>query len=386
MPVIKNKKLIILITPMLQPYRITFYKKLSIALEEKFDLIIYHGTKEYEDGRPAYNGIIPFKEKGFRIKTYKVHPFKIVLNVGMYKTLKNQNPDLIIVQGIAGDMSLRLITRWAKRHNKRLIFWTCGWEPGIAKGIFLSLKNKYVASFFKRADSHLTYSSKASLYVEKMGVDKSIVETCYNGIETDNLIIASQTILERAKEIRKKYHLENGLTFIYVGGLIAEKRVELLLDAFIHLYEEYKNIKLIIIGDGPLRMIIEEKIKLQENPNIFYLGRIINDVDQFIAASDCLVLPGIGGLALNQAMFWGKTCIVSKADGTEDDLVIEGVTGYRFKENDIISLIYAMERRINEKKYNIDLMSEKSKELILNKSNVNNMTNIFKKTIERLLN
>lgn len=386
MQAIKNKKLVILITPMLQPYRITFYKKLSLALEDKFDLIIYHGTKQYEDGRPAYKGNIPFKEKGFRIKTFKVYPFKIVLNLGMYKTIKNQNPDLIIVQGIAGDLSLRLITKWAKRHDKRLIFWTCGYEPGIAKGMLLSLKNRFVASFFKRADSHLTYSSKASLYVENMGVNNSIIETCYNGIETDDLISESQPIIEKANEIRKKYHLENALTFIYVGGLIAEKRVELLLEAFINLYEKYKNIKLMIIGDGPMRMIIEEKIKLQENPNIFYLGRIIKDVDPYFAASDCLVLPGIGGLALNQAMFWGKTCIVSKADGTEDDLVIEGVTGYRFKENDINSLIYAMEKRINEKQYNIDLMSENSKQLILKKSNVNNMTYIFKKTIERLLN
>ncbi len=357
-----------------------------MALNDKFDLIIYHGTKQYEDGRPAYNGFVPFKETGFKIKTFKLLSFKIVIDIGMVSTLKKQNPDLIILQGIAGDISLRLIASWAKKKKKKLISWTCGWEPGIAKGMQLSFKNRHVSSFFKRADLHLTYSTKASMYTEKMGVNKSKIETCYNGIETDNLINESSAILEKANEIRKIYDFENYVTFISVGGLLPEKKVEFLIDAFIQLFVKHKNIKLIIIGDGPQKMIIEERIKFYKNSNIFYLGRIIDNVDSYFAASDCFVLPGIGGLALNQAMFWGKPCIVSSADGTEDDLVIEGVTGYRFKEDNLISLVYAMERRINETQYNIDLMSERSKKIIIERSNVNNMVSIFKKNIERLLN
>jgi glycosyltransferase involved in cell wall biosynthesis len=189
----------------------------------------------------------------------------------------------------------------------------------------------------------------------------------------------------KSYEIIKKCDLETYITFLYVGGLIPEKRIDLLLDAFHELRAKYSKIKLIIIGDGPQKEMIEEKLKIYCDSNIFYFGRIIEGVDSFFVASDCLVLPGAGGLALNQAMFWGKSCIVSKADGTEDDLVIEGVTGYRFKENDLKSLVSAMDRRINEQKDKVDVISENSRQLIQNKSNVNNMVNIFISTIDNLL-
>lgn len=380
-----RRKQIVLITPMLQPYRLSFYYKLSKVLEDRCDLIVYHGTKKKEDGRPAFIGDVPFREKGFPIKTIRIPPFNLVINTGMLKSIRQHNPDIVIMQGIAGDLSLRLIASWVKKKNKKLIFWTCGWEPGRAKGWLLSLKNKYVSSFFRKADYHLAYSSIATKYIESRGVDSSIIETCYNGIETDDLLNNTEWILEKSKEVREEHSLEGYTTFLFVGGLIPEKKVDLLIDSFIELRKRYDKIKLIIIGDGPLKQMIEEKLKTNDDPNVKYLGRIIAGVDPYFAASDCFVLPGVGGLALNQAMFWGKPCIVSKADGTEDDLVIEDVTGYRFRENDFGSLVSAMDRRINEKKDKTDVMSENSRQLIQNKSNVNNMVTIFTNTINKFL-
>ena len=369
---------------MLQPYRVTFYTKLSAVLQDKFDLIIYHGVKQKEDGRPAFNDAVPFKEKGFPINTTKLHYFNLVFNTGMFKSVRKYNPDLIIMQGIAGDISLRLIAFWAKKRNKKLIFWTCGWDPGRAKGWQLSLKNKYVSSFFKKADYHLTYSSNATKYVESMGVDNSMIQTCYNGIETDELNKNKAEILSKSEEVRKVYNLKDYITFLYVGGLIPEKKVDLLIDSFNELRNKYDNIKLFIIGDGPLKIFIKDKVKANNDSNVYYLGRIIDGVDPYFAASDCFVLPGVGGLALNQAMFWGKPCIVSKADGTEDDLVIEGVTGYRFTENDLSSLISAMERKINEKQDKTDQISLNSRLLIQNQSNVNMMVSVFLDSINAL--
>jgi glycosyltransferase involved in cell wall biosynthesis len=380
-----TRKQIVLITPMLQPYRISFYDKLAKALENKFDLIIYHGTNQNEDGRPAFSGVVPFKEKGFPLKLIEILSFKIRLNIGMFKTIKKQSPDIIIIQGITGNLSYRRIVSWAKKKKKKIIIWTSGWEPDRSKGLLLSFKNMLVTSFFKKADYFLTYSEYGSKYVLSMGIDKSIIETCYNGIETDDLFKNKKEIVRKSKEIRMEYNLEGHTSFLFVGGLIHEKKVDLLIDSFIELRKKYDKIKLIIIGEGPLKQMVKEKLKTNDDLNIIYLGRIIDGVDPYFAASDCFVLPGVGGLALNQAMFWGKTCIVSKADGTEDDLVIEGVTGYRFRENDLGNLVSTMDRRINEKKDKIDVMSENSRQLILNKSNVNNMVSVFSNAINRFL-
>jgi glycosyltransferase involved in cell wall biosynthesis len=378
-----TKKRVVLITPMLQPYRITFYDKLTKRLEGSTELIIYHGTKVREDGRPPYNGKVPFKEKGFPIKLNYISSFKIVRNAGMFESLKKDNPDLIIMQGIGGDISLQLIANWAKKNNRPLVFWACCMEED-RPGWKQSLKNMLVVPFYKKGNHYLTYSTNAAKYLKNIGIDNSVIDVCYNGIEIDDMQSKATEVMTGSKEVIKKYDLENYTTFLYVGGILAEKKVDLLIDAFVKFRAKYPQTKLIIIGDGPERGMIEEKLKNLSEPHIYYLGRL-KEVDTFFAAADCLVLPAVGGLALNQAMFWGKTCIASKADGTEDDLVVEGVTGYRFKENDLDSLVSAMERRVNEKKDKVELMSKNAREMILTRSNVNNMVDIFYKTINNLL-
>lgn len=376
-------KKIILITPILQHYRLTFYEKLSKAGAD-YELQVFYGYKLRDDGRPGYDGKTKFFSRGFREYKFNIYPFKIVYNKGMVKAVKEADPDIVILQGIAGDITNRRVVSWARRKKKKIIIWACGWEPGKAKGLLLSFKNFLVSTFFRKADYFLTYSTKASKYVINMGISESVVETCYNGIETDVLDEKRDSIINESLQIRKRFLLEGYISFLYVGGLIHEKKVDLLIEAFLKLKRLYTNIKLLIIGDGPLREKVEEMLKKADDENIFYLGRIIENVDPYFAASDCFVLPGVGGLALNQAMYWGKPCIVSEADGTEDDLVIDGISGYRFKKNNLESLISAMERRINESPERLQTMSEKAREIIVKRSNVNNMVSHFVNAIEKV--
>ncbi len=370
---------------MLQPYRITFYEKLAFA-DLGYDLRVFHGISASEDGRPNYRGETKFQNSGFSEHKYFIGPFKIVYNKGMYSEIRRYNPDLVILQGIAGDITNRLIVNWATRKKKKIILWTAGWDPGLAKGRLLSLKNHFVSTFFRKASIHLTYGTRASQYAESMGVPSDNIKTCYNGIEIDHLIAEEKQILDKSKEVIERYKLENHTTFLYVGGLIQEKRVDLLLTAFSVLREKYSNIKLLIVGDGPLRDQTLKMITELDDKHIYYLGRIIEGVDPYFAASDCLVLPGIGGLALNQAMFWGLPCIVSEADGTEDDLVIENISGYRFIKNNLESLTDAIERRINASPEEITRLSGKSREIVRTKSNVNNMVSVFLEGIKDCLN
>lgn len=375
---------ILIITPRLQHYRLSFYEKLS-TYKSSYNLTVFYGISNKEDGKAGCNGETNFNSKGFKEVKFKVLPFELVFNHKMYHDFKEADPDIIIILASTGNITFRRIIYLAKRKRIKIIIWTSGWDSGKVKSLWLAFKNKLVSTFFQKADFFLAYSTYACRYIESMGIDKSKIEICYNGIETDDLVNNSPQIITQSNELIKKYDLENHIIFLYVGGLIPEKRVDLLLDAFIELHEKYDKIKLLLIGDGPLRVMVEEKLKTYSDPNIIFLGRIIESVDSFFAASDCLVLPGSGGLALNQAMFWRKPCIVSKADGTEDDLVIEDITGYRFKENDLGSLVSAMERRINDNQDKVNILSENSYQLIQDKSNVNSMVSIFSNTIDKLV-
>lgn len=77
------------------------------------------------------------------------------------------------------------------------------------------------------------------------------------------------------KDVYKKYHTNSnnkkGLLFGYIGRIIPEKGVINLLDAFTSLEKKYKNIKLLIAGDGPILKDLKEKY---ESKNIQFLGKI----------------------------------------------------------------------------------------------------------------
>jgi glycosyltransferase involved in cell wall biosynthesis len=379
-----NMKRIVLITPMLQLYRLTFYDKLS-RYDPDLEWIILHGVQPAEDGKLAYKGATDFQNQGFRLFKYPVGPFIIRYNKGLFSAVKRLNPDLVILQSVSGNISNRSVVNWAKRKKIPIVFWTCGWEPGIAKGFLLKFKNVLASLFFRKADFHLTYSNVASRYTEKMGVDPSIIQTCYNGIEIDPMLAHESEIIKGSAAIRQKHNLENHLSFLYVGGLLPQKKLDLLIDAFCVLQNKYPAIRLLIIGDGPLRADLLRKLEAINNDKISFLGRIVDDSDLYFAATDCLVMPGTGGLALNQAMFWRKICIVGEADGTEDDLIIDGKTGFRFEKDNLSSLTAAMERRINISQEEAAVMAEAARDIILKKSNVNNMVEVFMSTVKNLL-
>lgn len=373
-------KRIALITPMLQPYRLTFYEKLN-KISPNAKWIVFHGVKKTEDGRPAYAGKAAFENIGLSEINYKLGPFNIRVHKGLLQEVRKFNPDLIIIQSITGNLSYRSVVNWAKRNNKIIVNWACAWEPKLAKGLLLKLKNILVRNFYKKGDAFLTYSTKAVKYVMDRGIDKSKITVCYNGIETDDLILNEKAIIEASEAIIEKYSLQHSTNFIYVGGLIPEKRVDLLIEAFAIISSENNACKLFIIGDGPLKDTMLKQIEPLNKGNIFYLGRIIDGVDPYFAASTCLVLPGVGGLALNQAMFWKKICIASEADGTEEDLIINGKTGFRFIKDDLNSLVESMRKVMNIDKKELEVMGNHAKDIIVNKSCVNNMVNVFSDTI-----
>jgi glycosyltransferase involved in cell wall biosynthesis len=236
--------------------------------------------------------------------------------------------------------------------------------------------------FYGFADRCLLYSSKGLEHLVGIGADRRRMEVCFNGIEIEPLIAGERQIAADAERIRERNAAQDAFVFLYVGGLLEEKRVDLLLEAFDAVRKKMPQIRLWIVGDGPdatrLKALAAGQIEVS------FLGRIIDGVDQYFAAADAFVLPGIGGLAFNQAMFWRTPCISSVADGTEDDLVIDGVTGFRFEEGSRASLAAAMARAARTAPEDRRRMGESARRVVVERSNVDYMVAQFAKTLASL--
>ena len=375
------KKLkVLFITNYLTPYRLPFYNKLFNSKDFEWLLLSSSNNNEYEFIN--FSNQINFPHSNVKYYEFKLGPYVIRYQKGIIQYIFRFKPDVIILLGISGTISNWTVLILCKFLNIKTILWTCGWEAQ-SDNYFLKIKHFFLRNYFKLADKIILYSTKAYQYLISIDIRKSKLIIAFNGLEIEELIKNGTSILLEAEKLKKNENLENSKIFLYVGGLSERKRVKLLLDSF--KYVQSENCVLWIIGNGLERKNLEKHAYDIGLNNVKFWGRIVNDVDKYFAAADFFILPGIGGLALNQAMFWEVPCIVSEADGTEDDLVIDKTTGLRFISGNVNSLSAAIEYALNLGKEIYKQWAERSRELILKQSNVDLMVEKFLSTLKELI-
>lgn len=376
---------IYVIVPMITHYRETFYEKLILA-NSQHDFLIIDGVKDVDDGRPIYEKQFSFKYKRFKVTTKSVGPFTLRDYVGLVSFIKDNKPDLIICQAISGTKAFRQIGNLYRNNAFKLVLWSCLWEhPNVKKSFLKVLKYMVMKRYLNSANYHLTYSSYAKKRLIQYGFPAEKIHIAYNGLELDDLE-QLQFGPDEIIDFKKQIGIEgDSKLFLYVGGLGPDKNVSLLLEAFEKLVGTYDKVKLklLIIGDGPEKNSLVNYVnKRNLTESVIFLGRIINEVNAYFQVADCFVLPGAGGLGLNQAMYWGKPCIVSHADGTEEDLIHNNITGFKFTEGSVNSLVDAFYRFLECPDTELKLMKERARNLIINQSNVNKMVETFSKVIK----
>jgi len=377
-----HRRKIVFITNFIPPYRVTFFEKL--CLNSEYEWLVVHGVKETEDGRPVYQGELKFPNTSVKYIETRVGSFDIRWQKGIVSVLQEWKPDIVITVGIPSILSNWLAMNWAHRHSAKILTWHSGWEKQARSPKSLHIKRWISKRYLALVDHTLVYSTKGEAYLmELIDGDSKNITVCYNGLDIDPILEKESDFRVKGQLLHHQQQTGEGKIFLYVGGMLEEKNVSLLIKAFAQLTGK-ENAVLWLVGDGPDMPKFKKLVETLNMKNMKFFGRVFEDIDVFFAAADYFVLPGLGGLALNQALFWGLPCIVSEADGTEDDLVLENKTGFRFIPNDGNSLKNALQKCLalsNEQREKIGTFGRR---LILERSNVNEMVKIFLTTIKKL--
>lgn len=134
------------------------------------------------------------------------------------------------------------------------------------------------------------------------------------------------------------------LRYLYIGRLINNKNVDLLVDVF-----NVTGKSLTIVGTGPL----EEALRTKAKSNITFYGIASREeIQDILYAHNCLILPSkreAWGLVVEEALQCGLPVIASENVGSSQDLISEYDSGVIFKNNDKNSLMRALD--IVEKDY-----------------------------------
>lgn len=147
--------------------------------------------------------------------------------------------------------------------------------------------------------------------------------------------------------IRVEFNIPNNApVLLMVARLVGFKLHYILLEAVSKLVKSNPMLRLILVGDGPLRQSIVDKIAdLKLERNVILTGYRA-DVDAFYAASDLYVHSSTGegfGIVLLEAMAHAKP-IVGSNDGALPEIVKNGETGFLVPVKDPQALADAIQK------------------------------------------
>jgi glycosyltransferase involved in cell wall biosynthesis len=103
--------------------------------------------------------------------------------------------------------------------------------------------------------------------------------------------------------------------------------------------------------------------------DVTFTGRVIEDVAAYFQLGDVFVLPGLGGLAISEAMAHGLPIVCSEADGCELDLVEPGANGDIFEVGDGRALEQTLDAMVGDRE-RLRAMGERSRWIIEHRFNI----------------
>lgn len=220
--------------------------------------------------------------------------------------------------------------------------------------------------FYRKADGIIAVSRgvRRSLCNFAM-LSTSRVKVIYNPIYSHNIDVLAAEPLEHKWLSDKAI-----LVFIAAGRFVPQKNFRLLIDSFHALAKGRDDVRLIILGDGPLMQAHLEQVKdLGIQAIVDFPGQVKNPY-QWFAQSQFFVLSsaweGFGNVIV-EALSCGCTAISTNCPSGPDEILDYGLYGFIAESGNVQSLKNAMNAAI-EKPTDPDAAKRRAKHFSIEKS------------------
>jgi glycosyltransferase involved in cell wall biosynthesis len=341
----------------LPAYRVPFFDHLAEACEGQ--LSVYAGSpRSVEAISPAHVLHVGHFHHGRNLHLFQA-PFYLCWQTDLMSWLRDWDPDALIMEANPRYPASRKAIVWMHARNRPVLGWGLG-APDL-RGVLGSARGWFRRRFVSRFDVLIAYSERGAEEYAALGFPPERIVVAANAVAPP-----PRSKPERPPLVGRPPHL------IFVGRLQARKRVDLLLRACAELKTK---LKITIVGDGPERVALEA-LATEIYPEVYFSGPLFGqDLQEALAQADLFVLPGTGGLAVQQAMASGLPVIVARGDGTQEDLV-SGGNGWLIPPDDVGALVNALQLAL-EAPEQLEQMGTRSYNLTVERFNIQSMRDQF---------
>ena len=227
------------------------------------------------------------------------------------------------------------------------------WEVGVGKGKVKLLiddfqktqKRGWIGSLHKlqslicqKADTVIVPSQYLANIIHGWRVPREKIKIIYNGVDFAPSNLSKE-------EARKKIGIF-GHVVLSAGRLVPWKGFRMLIKIMPQVFEINQAFRLVIVGDGPDRKLLQSMIKnLGLERKVFLVGKKNQaELAEYLAAADMFVLDtGYEGFShqILEAMTAGVP-VITTAVGGNQEVIEQGENGFLVKYNDEFNLVEAI--------------------------------------------
>lgn len=317
---------------------------------------------------------LQFKRFPLKKENYKVYK-------ALKKIIEENDYEIIHCHTPVGGVLTRLAARKArKKYNTKVIYTAHGFHFYKGAPLLNWIIYYPIEKICSRwTDCLITITNEDYEFAKKYLKTKNIEHI--NGVGMNPERLKKELTQEEKDKFRSKLGIrKDDIVFSYIAELNANKNQILLIKTIQGLKKEQHNIRLLLIGDGPLKEQYQQYIKENNLENEIQLLGKRQDINELLSITNIYFASSIReGLPVNvmEAMYKGLPIIATDNRGHRE-LIHNGKNGYICKKNDTenfenniqkflkdMSIINNMKEinRILVKKYELQEVKNKMEEI-----------------------
>jgi len=298
----KFRSEVVIVHRQLAPYRVRLFEALRTLLRaDDINLRLIHGVPTAADVTRYHDGRLDWAE---RLPTRYLLGGRVCWQPFGALT---RNADLVIVT----QENWLLYNLWALTlgRPRRIAFWGHGanLQADNPDGWGARFKRALVC----RVDWWFAYTQLSVDIVCREGFPRDRVTNLENAIDTRELAAQCGALTSADLEAaRLRLGLQGARVGLYLGSLYEEKRIPLLLEAGARVAQRMPSFRLLVLGDGPQRHLVEQAA--QSRPWLRYVGlQVGRDKAIALRLAEVMLNPGLVGLGILDAFTAGLPLVTT---------------------------------------------------------------------------